>query len=73
MNDVVASNIRFHREDRAWTQEQLAEAAALAPRTVQRAERGEGLSSETLQAIAGALDVSLDLLQIWRWRTASST
>ncbi|MCA9602453.1 MAG: helix-turn-helix transcriptional regulator [Polyangiales bacterium] len=64
MQEVVSRNIRGHRENRSWTQAQLASAAGLQIRTVQRAEAGMGISSETLQAIAGALDVELDDLRV---------
>jgi transcriptional regulator with XRE-family HTH domain len=63
MNEVIGTNIRQLREEKPWTQEQLAQAAALDVRTVQRAERGRGMSAETLQAIAGALDVSIEDLR----------
>lgn len=63
MNDVIAHNIRSFREERSWTQEQLAEAAQLNPRTIQRAEKGMGMSAETLLAIAGALDVPVEVLR----------
>jgi transcriptional regulator with XRE-family HTH domain len=63
MNETIAANIRRHRERLAWTQRQLAEAAKLNERTVQRAEDGTGLSAETLQAISGAFNVSVDDLR----------
>jgi transcriptional regulator with XRE-family HTH domain len=63
MNQALAENIRTLRETRSWTQEQLAEAAQLNPRTVQRAEAAQGASAETLLAIAGALDVDVELLR----------
>jgi transcriptional regulator with XRE-family HTH domain len=63
MNDFAAANIKQLREEKPWTQEQLAQAASLATRTVQRAEEGHGLSAETLLAIAGALDVSVESLR----------
>jgi transcriptional regulator with XRE-family HTH domain len=63
MNDFAAANIKNLREAKPWTQEQLAQAASLATRTVQRAEEGHGISAETLLAIAGALDVSVELLR----------
>ena len=62
MNDkATGHNIRQHRTRKAWTQEHLAAAAALSVRTVQRAEEG-ATSAETLKAIAGALDVSVEAL-----------
>jgi transcriptional regulator with XRE-family HTH domain len=63
MNAVIASNIRQHRETLTWTQEQLAQAANISPRTVQRAEEGRGLSAETLLAIAGAMNISVEALR----------
>jgi transcriptional regulator with XRE-family HTH domain len=63
VNEIIAVNIRTLREAKPWTQAQLAEAADIAERTIQRAEEGRGLSAETLQAVAGALDVSVDHLR----------
>jgi transcriptional regulator with XRE-family HTH domain len=63
MNRALADNIRTLRAQRAWTQEQLADAAQLHHRTIQRAEAADGASAETLLAIAGALDVDADLLR----------
>lgn len=55
------TKIRALREQKAWTQEQLAGAARIAVRTVQRAEEGV-MSAETRSAIAGALDVPVEAL-----------
>jgi|GEM_PF-2982965 len=55
--------IRQLREARAWTQEQLALAADIETRTIQRVEKDLTKSPETLQAIAGAFDVDLDSLR----------
>src|SRR5438128_1914395 len=52
--------IRQLREERSWTQEQLAELASVEVRTVQRVEKNVTRNAETLQAIAGAFDVNLD-------------
>ena len=65
---VVADRVRFGdlttcRERAAWTQEHLADAASIEVRTVQRAEKGKHISAETLQAIAGAFDMSVDGLR----------
>lgn len=59
----IAGNLRQFRERLAWTQEQLAAASTLSERTIQRAEDGESISAETLQALAGALNVSIDDLR----------
>jgi transcriptional regulator with XRE-family HTH domain len=64
MNQAIAANIRMFREHRSWTQDHLAEAACLTTRTVQRAESGQGMTAETLTAIAGAFDVTLDVLRL---------
>ena len=55
--------IKEAREARGWTQEQLALAADIETRTVQRVESGLTRSPETLQAIAGAFDVDLRFLR----------
>lgn len=55
--------IRETRKSRCWTQEQLARAAELDIRTIQRVEKDETQGLETLQAIAGAFDVDLSALK----------
>src|SRR6266849_4099890 len=55
--------IKEMREARAWTQEQLAEAADIETRTVQRVEKDLTKNPETLQAIAGAFNVDLGSLR----------
>jgi transcriptional regulator with XRE-family HTH domain len=47
------------RLQRGWSQEQLAEAAGLSARTVQRMEGGRPGSLDTLKAIAAAFDVDV--------------
>ena len=72
---LIASNIRRLREARSWTQEQLAAAARLDVRTIQRAEAGRLLAAETLQAVAGAFDepvASLSLPQVDAEKLAAS-
>ena len=56
--------VQQQRKEKAWTQEQLADAASLDVRTIQRVEKGQTTSSETIQAIAGALDLDVDKLRI---------
>ncbi len=63
--------IQQAREARAWTQEQLAIAAGVEPRTIQRVERDQTKNPETLQAIAAAFDLELDALRS-KWRVAES-
>lgn len=57
----AGARVRRLRERRALTQEQLAEAAGVAIRTVQRAEDG-GMSAETVAALAAALEVPVETL-----------
>lgn len=57
----IGNKIRRLRDKKAWTQEHLAEAAGISPRTVQRAEDGV-LSAETLRSLAAAFDVTLEEL-----------
>ena len=54
--------IRRLRQGRFWTQEQLAEAAGLPKRRVERAEGGARLQRTTLRALAQALGVAPDAL-----------
>ena len=59
--------IREFRIDRGWSQEQLAEIAGIATRTVQRAEKDQTRDGETLQAIAAAFDVTVKDLRTNYW------
>ncbi|MCC7541472.1 MAG: helix-turn-helix transcriptional regulator [Deltaproteobacteria bacterium] len=45
------------------SQEHLARAAEVSPRTIQRAEAGDPVQSETLRAIASALDTGIQELR----------
>lgn len=63
---LYGKKIKELRERLAWTQEQLATAARVEPRTVQRVEKDLTKNPETLQAIAGAFDVELDTIRITR-------
>src|ERR1019366_7835815 len=63
MNATLAKNVRDFRERRHWTQQHLADTAGILLRTVQRVEKGEGASVETLGALANAFDVTIDILQ----------
>ncbi len=58
---TTGRRIRRLREQRAWTQEHLADAAQVSVRTIQRAEDGV-MSAETLSAVAGALDEPVEAL-----------
>jgi transcriptional regulator with XRE-family HTH domain len=63
MSEHVASKLKLFRQVLGWTQEHLAEAAGLSSRTVQRAENGEEMSGETLQALAAVFDLSVAVLR----------
>ena len=60
---MIGLNIRYHREQQAWTQEHLATVSGIDVRTIQRAERGEKLSADSLQALAAAFDLTVDELR----------
>lgn len=62
---VDAGRIRLERNNRAWSQEHLAEVADLGLRTVQRIESGGMASNESISAIASAFEVPVSsLLQV---------
>jgi transcriptional regulator with XRE-family HTH domain len=63
---LYGKRIQEVRAERAWTQEHLAEAADLSPRTVQRVESGITQDAETLKAIAAAFDVPIEQLRVTR-------
>ncbi len=54
-----AKFVKRAREERAWPQRQLAEAAKLNLRTIQRLEKDGAASFETLMAVAGAFDIDV--------------
>lgn len=58
----LAEIVRRERRAHGWSQEQLSRAAGLNLRTVQRVERGSACSGETLQALAGALNLRVSQL-----------
>ncbi len=51
------------RLQRGWSQEQLAELSGLSVRTIQRLERGQAASVETLKALGAAFDVDFSDLK----------
>lgn len=51
------AKIKRWREDRAWSQEHLADVAGIGLRTVQRIENGEKASRETVMALASSFNV----------------
>ena len=56
-------DIQKLRQDRGWSQEQIAEMAGLSTRTVQRIENGAAASAETLKSLAAVFDIPLNQLQ----------
>jgi len=59
----VSILIQKMRLQRGWSQEQLAEISGVSVRTVQRLERGQPGSLETLKALAAVFDTDLDSLK----------
>lgn len=57
-----AKFVKREREERAWPQRQLADAAKVNLRTIQRLERDGSASFETLMAVAGAFDIDVKQL-----------
>lgn len=55
----TGSKVKAIRESKVWTQQHLAEAAGLSIRTIQRIERGESFSNESILSIAAALDIDI--------------
>ena len=60
--NLDVETIRCLRRRRAWSQEALAEAARLSPRTVQRIEAGGSASLRTAGLLSAALDVPVGAL-----------
>jgi transcriptional regulator with XRE-family HTH domain len=61
---TYGEKVRQFREEKAWTQEELTEIAGLqSVRTVQRVEKNQTQSPETLRAIASAFDKDVDALR----------
>ena len=55
-------NVKNLREQRNWSQEQLATMAGLSLRTIQRVEAENPASRETLKSLAAVFEVSVDEL-----------
>ncbi len=51
------------RLQRGWSQEQLAEVSGLSVRTIQRLERGQPGSLESMKALAAVFETDLDRLK----------
>jgi len=61
---INSSLVRQCREQRAWSQEHLAEVAGLSLRTVQRVEADGGASAETRMALAAAFGMDVAALNL---------
>lgn len=61
--DKMTIVIQKLRLQRGWSQEQLADVSGVSVRTIQRIERGQPGSLETLKALAAVFDVDFDQLQ----------
>ncbi len=67
-------NTQDRRRNHGWTQEQLAEHAGVSVRTVQRIERGEAATLETLKCLAAVFETSVSqLIQEQKMNTTQST
>lgn len=55
--------LRMMRLEKAWSQEQLAEMSGLNVRTIQRIERGQKASFESLKSLAAVFDVHINELR----------
>ncbi len=56
--------LKKQRTERIWSQEQLAEAAGLSLRTIQRIEKGKLASRESALSIAEAFGIEIDTLMV---------
>ena len=56
--EIDSKLLRATREKRFWSQQDLAQAAGLSERTVQRVEQGEAASLDTVKALAAAFNVN---------------
>lgn len=59
-----AEKIKRWREERLWSQEHLAELAGLGLRTVQRIEKGDPASRDSMMALAAAFNVDAAALAV---------
>jgi transcriptional regulator with XRE-family HTH domain len=63
MTDDSQMLIQKLRLQRGWSQEQLADLSGLSVRTIQRLERGQNASVESLKAIASVFEVDFSTLK----------
>lgn len=58
----LADTLRAARQDRGWTQHELADRADVSRPTIARLERGQDVSVATLTKVATSLDLRVELL-----------
>ena len=56
-------SVQIERLKKGWTQEQLATVSGVSVRTIQRIERGETASVDTLKALAAAFNIDFQILK----------
>ncbi len=66
-------NVRELRQQRGWSQEQVAQFSGLSVRTTQRIEQGQNPGLESLKALAAVFDVQVADLQTPGTTTQNST
>ena len=59
-----AQTIKSIREQRAWTQQHLADACGISLRTIQRVEKFGNASHDTALGLASVLEVDVDTLKV---------
>jgi transcriptional regulator with XRE-family HTH domain len=63
---INVDRVRAERQQRAWSQEHLANASGLSLRTIQRVEASGVASNETLRSLAAVFDCELQALMLVR-------
>ena len=63
MTESTQMLIQKLRLQHGWSQEQLAELSGLSPRTIQRLEKGQTASTESLKALAAVFEVDFSRLK----------
>jgi len=61
---VNAEKIKRWRDERCWSQEHFADVSGVSLRTIQRVEKGEACSRDTVMAMAAALNLDASALTI---------
>lgn len=69
---INSSRLKKLRQERQWSQEQLAKLTGLNLRTIQRLEAGSKISTESLRALASVFEVPADSLLTTNDQTSRS-